>query len=213
MSLPTSSLRSWPELYTFPAAARMTARSCLSSPMRPRQSSNSRMSASERAFRLAGRFSVTTATEPYLSKQRLSYPICRLLPRLSLVPAILREVLFVGGPLGELDAHLAEGMEVGVELQGDHALVLTVVVPEDIAPVRQGQRVDGPAVVEVERHADQQVGDRIDDALDRQGLSAASEGAVAALHQRRAFQPSHSAHASCGTAVGRLKMRCRPIVP
>src|SRR5450756_2805100 len=91
--------------------------------------------------------------------------------------------------------------------------VLTVVVPEDVAPVRQSQRVDGPAVVEVERHADQQFGDRIDDALDRQGLSAAPEGAVAALHQRRAFQPSHSAHASCGTAAGRLKIRCRPIVP
>src|ERR1017187_2555455 len=191
----------------------MTARTCLSSPMRPRQSSSSRMSASDRALRLAGRFSVTTATGPSVSKQGLSYPIGRLLSRLSLVPAILRKVFFVSDPLGELDAHLAEGMEVGVELQRDHALVLTVVVPEDIAPIRQSQRVDGTAVVEVERHTDQQVGYRIDDALDRQGLSAASEGAVAALHKRRAFQPSHSAHASCGTAAGRLKIRCRPIVP
>src|ERR1700687_289470 len=131
----------------------------------------------------------------------------------SLVPAILRDALFVSDPLGELDSHLAEGMEVGVELQGDDALVLAVVVPEEEAPVGEFLRVDGPAVVEVERHADQQLGDRIDDALDRQGLNAAPEGAVAALHQRRAFHPSHWPHASCGTAAGRLKIRWRPIVP
>ena len=90
------------------------------------------MSASERAFRLAGRFSVTTATDPSVSKPRCL--VRHLTPSglaLTLVPAILREVLFVSDPLGELDAHLAERMEVGVELEGDHALVLAVVVPED----------------------------------------------------------------------------------
>jgi hypothetical protein len=33
------------------------------------------MSASERALRLAGRFSVTTAMDSSVSKERLSYPI------------------------------------------------------------------------------------------------------------------------------------------
>jgi hypothetical protein len=45
-------------------------------------------------------------------------------------------VPFVSAPLGELSAHLAEVAKVGVELEGDHALVLPVVVTEDIAPIR-----------------------------------------------------------------------------
>src|ERR1035437_4752727 len=115
----------------------MTARSCLSSPMRPRQSKSSRMSASERALRLAGRFSVTTATDPSVSKPRCSYSIS--CPPV-LMPAVLWVVLIVSDPLRELGAHLAERVKVGVELQGDHALVLPVVVTEDIAPARQRDR-------------------------------------------------------------------------
>src|SRR6266508_149938 len=107
------------------------------------------------------------------------------------VPAVLRVILFVSGPLGEGGAHLAERTKVGVELESDHALVLPVVVTEDVPPIRQRQRVDGPAVVEIQPHSEQQVGNRIDDVLDRQGLSAASKRAVEALDQCRAFQPSH----------------------
>src|SRR5512140_2616550 len=188
----------------------MTARSCRSSPMRPKQSRSSFMSPSDRALRRAGRFSVTTATDPSVSKRRFSYPIS--CPP-ALMAAVLWVVLIVSDPFRELGAHLAERLEVGVELQGDHALVLAVVVPEDVAPVRQGLRVDGPAVVEVQRHADQKLGGRVHDALDRQGLTAAPKGAIAALDQRRAFQPSHGAHAAGGDATGRLKIRCRPIVP
>src|SRR5664280_396613 len=112
----------------------MTARSCLSSPMRPRQSKSSRMSASESALRLAGRFSVTTATDPSVSKPRFSYSIS--CPP-ALMPAVLWVVLIVSDPLRELGAHLAERVKVGVELHGDHALVLPVVVTEDIAPALQ----------------------------------------------------------------------------
>src|SRR6266496_1448125 len=107
------------------------------------------------------------------------------------MPAMLRVVLLVSGSLGEMSAHLGQAAKVGVELESDHALVLTVVITEDIAPIRQRQRVDGPTVVEVERHADQQIGDRVDDTLDRQDLCAAPEGAVEALDERRTLQPIH----------------------
>src|SRR6266508_417170 len=100
--------------------------------------------------------------------------------------AVLRVILFVPDPLGELGAHFAETAKVGVELESDDALILPVVVTEDIPPVRQRQRVNGPAVVEVEAHAAEQLGDRIDDVLDRAGLGAAPEGTVPALDQPRA---------------------------
>src|SRR6266545_221766 len=128
----------------------MIARSSLFSPIRPRQSKSSRMRPNERALRLLGRFSVTTATESSVSKQRFSYLITSPFPGASsavpsprhtifsnlLMPAILRIVLIVSAPLGELSAHLGKIAKVGIELEGDHALVLPVVVTEDVAPVR-----------------------------------------------------------------------------
>src|SRR6266545_4392861 len=105
--------------------------------------------------------------------------------------AVLRVILFVPDPLGKLGADFAETAKVGVELESDHALILPVVVTEDIPPVRQRQRVNSPAVVEVEPHADEQLGDRIDDVLDPESLCAASERTVAALDQRRAIALSH----------------------
>src|SRR6266511_2148738 len=105
--------------------------------------------------------------------------------------AVLRVILFVPDPLGKLGADFAETAKVGVELESDDALILPVVVTEDIPPVRQRQRVNGPAVIEVEPHANEQLGDGIDDVLDRESLCAAPQGTVAALDQRRAVAPSH----------------------
>src|SRR5512136_3083741 len=107
------------------------------------------------------------------------------------MPAVLRVVLLVSDLPREGSAKLGQSAEVGIELEGDDALVLPVVVTEGIPAFRQLQSVDGVAVVEVERHANQQIGNRIDDALDRQSLHAAPEGAVSALDQRRAALPRH----------------------
>src|SRR5512138_2560453 len=104
---------------------------------------------------------------------------------------VLRVVLFVSDPLRKLSAHLTETLKVVIELDGDHALILSVVVAEDEAPVRERRCVDGPAVVEVEAHSEEQFGDGVDDSFDRQALSAAAKRTIAALDQRRAFQPGH----------------------
>ena len=59
------------------------------------------------------------------------------------MPAVLRVVLLVSDLPGKGSAKLGQSAEIGIELEGDHALVLPVVVTEDIAPVRQRQRVNG----------------------------------------------------------------------
>src|ERR1039458_9338501 len=64
ISRPTISERSCPEQKTFPAAARITARTARSRPTASRQSISSSINSSDSALRRCGRFSVINAVGP-----------------------------------------------------------------------------------------------------------------------------------------------------
>src|SRR5437870_1688481 len=73
----------------------------------------------------------------------------------------------------------------------DNALVLPIVIADDVMIDRHCYQVDAPAVFEVESHVRQQLSQRVIHAADGQNLRATAEGTIAALHQGPASQFSH----------------------
>src|SRR2546422_3894924 len=73
----------------------------------------------------------------------------------------------------------------------DNALVLPIVIADDVMIDRHCYQVDAPAVFEVESHVKQQLSQRVTHAADGKNLRATAEGTIAALHQGPASQFSH----------------------
>src|SRR2546422_10485523 len=73
----------------------------------------------------------------------------------------------------------------------DNALVLPIVIADDVMIDRHCYQVDAPAVFEVESHVKQQLSQRVIHAADGKNLRATAEGTIAALHQGPASQFSH----------------------
>src|SRR5262249_9023583 len=78
-----------------------------------------------------------------------------------------------------------------VEFLCDHALILPVIIAEGVAPLRQYQRINCTAIVEIEAHLGHQFRKYVVHTTDAQAPPATAERTIAALNQR---PPSELAH-------------------
>lgn len=85
-------------------------------------------------------------------------------------------------PLREVRTRFAKTMEVAVEFLRHHALVLSVIVTDNVSPFGDREDIDGPCVIEMESHLHQQIERRVELSLDFQMLSSMPQRAIAPLN-------------------------------
>src|SRR5712692_1190407 len=116
-----------------------------------------------------------------------------------------RKISFFAEPLGTVRSSLAEQAEVSVEFLYRYALVLRVEIADRVAPFRQRQRINRPAIIEIESHLGHQLGQRIFHAANRQTLLSTPQGAIAVFNQS---PPSQRTHRSLTLPVPRPRATC-----